>query len=1255
VKLPTTIVCSIIVGLFATIVMGCSSSEHDASSGSIVPAGGTDAGVDKPDSAVLDQCHPVQGQPIPARLAVMSQDAGTATTTEVFVDDIYNRFNSTCGGCHVAAQQGGFQVNRSTFINVDTQLMLARMQSDDPAFFMPPPVAGGIPASQRSPDDPVAQLVVYIQQWVAAGKPVDVFSIATQSGTTGSDTASFALTTPEGNALTNIGSCLPDKGIVGTAVAKMDELDAYFSQLQATSPGQGTLAEQVGLPELLSQTDLTTLNTEELAKQGLIAYAPAYPLWSDNADKLRLIRVPRGRSIVFDKTAQQFKVPTNTRFYKTFLKKITDSDGSTRDRKIETRLIVSRPDQQLADGSYQPTALYGTYVWNDDETEAVLLTDPLRNGEPFADRLITYVTDVPVAEQVAATNPVNLTYALQNSNAIRHYAIPSSDRCLDCHRGSSSQSFVLGFSPLQVKRRPQGEGGIIEPATQDELTQLQRLIDYGVITGIESPDDIANLEDSQGSRKPRNQYELTAQGYMMGNCAHCHNPNGDASVDNPVLADVLNFLPGPDGGIFQFPLDKLSPRISRGSGGNVPIPYITPSLADYPVEDSGTHLFWTPKADAELRWQTNANVVAPPPDGLPGHPNAAAFAPWRSLIYRNVDTPFAYSDDFALFPHMPKNVPGFDCRLPTIMGDWMVSIPARRKNTSVWEYGVPLGGTCISGTRNLCDNEPQPYEEVLPSESDYATALADAQQRLGMYHGGTPSWMNPTFGPFISRYTFCPDTSDIVDPSIVWGRANACSPKLVPLSGTDYDVTNNVLVQPDLGVPLHAHWVTTDLTQAPGDWNPRRPDWEQVLVEQNFPTISGSDCSLDLQKQASEKVVVRLLQNVTITPSMKAYALSSIPFGLWQTKSSCDLSAYPTISQLKETPKWVAQAQPPVPPNSPVYTELPGAAVFNMVCTNCHGPSADSLGRLASNLMTMTGGAVQVADLRDGLFGPVGTGTNRPRIFGQTAAQLGITADDLSARYLAWMTLGGTKAQLPASILNIVGNTQVLGVSRKSNQFESISASSANMLATAQELCRHVLPWQPGYDSVPFDVTTGTFNYDHSALIPTNGDAELWQELCSVDNDPPIRGLTAVDWTKTPVSFNIYPLVNLYRPAGYPPNTAIGNQKGQIVPSLQSDNTMPWCLLKPTNSSLISIAEQYVVDNAVNGTPLPLCPDSLTTGNYQMQQTASDPGSANNDLQNWATRGAINAGIAVFSYLDQVVAHGLNPQPAYDHCELLTQ
>jgi len=1249
-----------LVGLVTSGLAGCSGFDN---SRTYQPAQVYDAGV-KTQNGQSDAstCAPIQGQPIPARLAVMSADAGTATTTQVFVDDVFNRFNSTCGGCHVASSQGNFQTSRTNFINIDVQKMLSRMQSDDPNLFMPPPSVGGSPASQRSAEDPVTQLIFYLQQWAAAGKPADVFYVSNDSTNAGNAGKTFLMKPETGNALTDIGDCLPDKSSVGTAQAKMDELDTSFSQLQAAPAGQGTLAERIGLPERLDQTDLFTLDTETLARYGVIAYAPTYPLWSDNAGKLRMVRVPRGQSITFDKASQQFTIPPNTRFYKTFLKVIKDSDGSTRYRKIETRLIVSRPDQVMTDGSREPTALYGTYAWSDDETEATLVTDPLRNGEPFSDRLITYVTDLPTEEQVAATHPLNLSYALQNKNALRHYAIPGSDRCLDCHEGSPSQSFIVGFTPLQVKRRPQGQGGIIEPAAPDELNQLQRLIDYGVITGVSSPDDILNLEDSQGDRKPRNDKELTAQGYMVGNCATCHNPHGDASVDNPVLADVLNFMPGPDGGIFQFPLDKMSPRIARSSSGGVPFPYITPSLMDYPVEDDGSHAYWTPKADAEGLWPTNVNKLQPSVGGPPGSPNAAAFAPWRSLIYRNVDTPFAYADDFALFPHMPKNVPGYDCRLAPIMGDWMVSIPARRKNLNVWEWGVPVGGSCIGPAGDLCDDEPQPYEEVLPNDPDYQTALVDAQQRLDMYHNGDPPWIRPNFGPFPIRYTFCPDTSDIVDPSITWGGSlNVCSPKLIPLPGQVTDPSTGAFIQPNLGVPLHAHWVVTDLTQPPGDWSPRRPDWEQIIVHQNFPTIAGSSCSLDLQKQAAEKVVVQTLQGVSLTSGIKDYSLNPIPFGLWLNKPSCNLSSYPTLAQLSASnrPKWVdrVEALTSAPsPDSPVYTQLPGAAVFNMICINCHGSNADSVGRLASTIQTMTGGSVQVADLRDGLFGPVGQGTNRPKVFGAAANTIGITADDLGARYLAWMALGGTKAQIPAGILNIVGNTQVLGVPRKTSQFESVSPSSANMLASAQELCRHVLPWQYGNTTVQFDVAGGAFSYDHSALIPTNGDAELWQTLCSIDNAPPIRGLTAVNWTAPTISLQLYTFANLYRPAGYPAGTPVGDQYGHVAPSLQPSNTMPWCILKPTaNASWAAIAEKYVVDNAVNGMPLPFCPDSLVSGSYQMKQDPPGAGTTNNDLQNWATRGAINAGLAVFLYLDQVVVHGLKPPPAYDHCEQLNQ
>lgn len=1253
----------LVSGLIALGTLGCSGFDNTKI---IRSEQVRDAGGPALDSATAPiKCTPIQGQPIPSRLAVMSADALTGQGTPVFIQDLFNRFNSTCGGCHVAANQGNFQVSLTNFATLVNQSVVDLMNSDDPTVFMPPPVAGGIPASQRQPSDPVAQLATLLTQWMAAGSPNDVFYInqdRQDTGDAGAPGNAYLLTGDVGNSMTNIGACLPDKSMVATQTKKMDELDAFFAQLNKLPPGQGTLAQRIGLPETLDQTDLFTLDTATLAQYGVIAYAPAYPLWSDNAGKLRMVRVPRGQSITFDASTQTFNIPPNTRFYKTFLKEITDTDGSTRYRKIETRLIVSRPDQTLPDGTAQNNALFGTYAWNDDETEANLVEDPLRNGEPFIDRLITYITDEPGAAKVRATNPPNLSFALQAQKLVRHYAIPGSDRCQDCHMGSPSQSFILGFTPLQIKRRPVGEGGIIEPAAADELTQLQRLIDFGVITGVNSPDDISNLEDSQGTRKPRNNYELTAQGYMIGNCAHCHNPRGEPTVDNPVLANVLDFLPGTgqNQGIFQFPLEQMSPRISRDLGGAVSIPYITPSLMDYSVEDDPQYLFWKPKADATGSWPLMPNIPVSTVTYPPGIPRAGVFAPWRSLIFRNVDTPFAYSDNFALFPHMPKHVPGYDCRAAHIMGDWMVSIPARRKHPNLWEFGVPtnVGGSLdFCGNPDQCDTEPQPYVGVTPGDPnyDYDTAVSDAANRLDMYHSAQPTWQPPWYGPFPNRYTYCPDTSDIVDIAVLYGSNNTCAPQLVPASGPVWNSDYSRLLMPDVNVPLQAHWVVTDLTDVPGDWYPRRSDWDDVLVNQNFAPITGTNCGTELQKQAQNEQVVQTLQSVTLSPSIRSYALNEIPLGLWVNKPTCNLSGAPTVSQLASSaqpPKWLSKvqsSQTPPAPSSPVYTELPGAAVFNMICVNCHGAKADSQGRLADNLMTMTGGSVRVANLRDGLFGPVGTGTNRPRVFGPTAATLDISPDDLASRYLAWMALGGTQAHIPPSILNIVGNTQVLGVARRANVFSSVTATSANMLATAQELCRNVLPLPGGGDPIPFYPTSGSFDYQSSSLIATNGDAELWQNLCSIDNPTPIRGLIAANWTQSSTSFTIKPLENLYRQQGYPPNYPVGNQYGQIVPSLQADNTMPWCIMQPTDPTELPNAQQYVVNHAIAGNPLPFCPQSLTAGDYQMRQDSQ----GNNDLYNWADRGAINAGLAVFLYLDQVVVHGLQPKPSYDQCELL--
>ena len=194
--------------------------------------------------------------------------------------------------------------------------------------FMPPDNAGGIPFNQRQPSDPIFQLATQLKLWLDQGSPPGAFTLPTPIGGT---SPGYAIGATLGAQLTNIGSCVPNQAMVGTDSSTMDQLDDQF--VQATS-----------LPLTLDKTDLTTLDSAALAQNGVISYAPTYPLWSDDAQKMRYIRVPRGQTVVFDKATQKFKIPANTRFYKTFLKQVTDVDGKSTYRKIETRLIVSRPD-----------------------------------------------------------------------------------------------------------------------------------------------------------------------------------------------------------------------------------------------------------------------------------------------------------------------------------------------------------------------------------------------------------------------------------------------------------------------------------------------------------------------------------------------------------------------------------------------------------------------------------------------------------------------------------------------------------------------------------------------------------------------------------------------------------------------------------------------------------------------------------------------------------------------------------------------
>jgi mono/diheme cytochrome c family protein len=1216
--------------MIAAALAGCANEQNEDMVGWVDPtvrAIGTDAGqiadagADQQDAAPLGTaCQPIQSaQSIPQRL-MARQGAPKITEQTVFVDDLFNLFRVHCGGCHVDGYQGNIHTDRVRFsVDVD-QSWIDSINIEDPDYVMPTPEVGGKLPSQRATDDPVNELARLLQTWYDAGRPRDLFVVPVDSL---GDESPYRLPEAMAGGLTNLGTCMPEPGLYATAVDQMRAMDDKFANMGAAT--QGTLLQRIGLPEKLEDTDLFTFDSELLAQNGVVSYAPAYPVYNDATISLRHVRVPEGQSIVFHQDTQRFEIPDDTRFYRTILHKVIDTDGQERYRKLETQLIVSRADA-LVNASFYPTSLYGTYAWNEDETAARLVTDALRNGEPTRDRVFVYVTDAPKAEEILATKPNNPVLMLQTAHAVRRYAIPGSLGCYRCHRGSPSHSFTLGFQPLQMRRRPLGEAGVFDPVGDDELGQLERFIRCGLITGIDSADQVAGMEAPQGERQYRNDNELTAQAYLFANCAHCHNPGGSATVGFPELKDVLDFQPSATGGIFQYPLEAMSPRVSRGPGAEVPIPYITPSLVDYPVQCStlATAAFYRAK------WN-NVDTT--------GEASLQILAPWRSLLYRGVDTPFAYSDDFALFPRMPMFTAGYDARAANAIARWMISIPARRANPSVPEYTVACPSSW--GDSWKVDDSPQPYLEVRPDEAGYEEARYQANSRGLMYEWGTTNLAALKAGLVdatkqLARPFHNPDDSDILDPEVVKNPVG----HPVPLDvGT---VIGNVNWPPD-GVPDHAHWSVTDLTEVLGPWYPRRNDAADILVLQQFPPPGNTATAA--QMQAVEKRVVAMLRERPLSEKMRLFASGEMPFGLWVEKPECQLSSYPKVSSYDgNRPVWMDRSglTGPTERERRVYTLSPGEFVYGLICTNCHGQKADSTGRQAAMLADMTGGNARVTNLSTGLFQQ----KNRQRVFGEAPWNSAGTPDDWAARYHTWMALGGTRQTIPPSILAIVANTLILGQTRARGGAVPVDA---NMLSTAKNLCLTLLPT---YRQVPSDITkvfaAGPGDKTDNVplpLIATNGDVDLWLRLCALDNPHPVSLVTYT--TNADGTGHWYIEQTVYPSDRYPTTAPVMDHRGRLATGITQDNLFPWCAkkmdpLRVASDPALPERAKAEFERVTGADDVPYCPDELLVESLTDEQK-----------EDWTLRGAINAGFATYVYIDRLVRGLAQPTVAYDHCEEL--
>ena len=347
---------------------------------------------------------------------------------------------------------------------------------------------------------------------------------------------------------------------------------------------------------------------------------------------------------------------------------------------------------------------------------------------------------------------------------------------------------------------------------------------------------------------------------MLGNCSHCHNPRGFPSVKKPELREALNFLPGDGRRHLPVPArpDQPAAPARRRPGRADPLHHAV--AARLPGRQRAT-ANWTPKwSTARCGHEADRLPKADRGDGLL-RPRATGRlryieAPWRSLIYRNVDTPFIYADDFVIFPHMPRALGRVRLPGPAHHGRLDGQHPGAAQGRGRRARGYDVAPQAV------LDTHAQPYEEVKPGEPRY---------ELAQESGSQAAVRVPTHG---KRYATAP-TEGHRHPgprrrpprSRSWCRQCESSSR---------QHKEDAMMPPD-GVPERAHVVPRP-DRGAGSWDPRRADWDDVLVNPRTPAPDG---------HRRRRRACRVLRGVRITRSCAA-SHQPVPFGLWKQKPGCD-------------------------------------------------------------------------------------------------------------------------------------------------------------------------------------------------------------------------------------------------------------------------------------------------------------------------------------------------------------------------------
>lgn len=274
------------------------------------------------------------------------------------------------------------------------------------------------------------------------------------------------------------------------------------------------------------------------AKNGGVVYELNTPLFSDYAEKTRIVWLPPGKSATYA-DRETFDLPTGSIIAKSFAFAPDLRTPTTGAKVVETRILL-----KTANG-WQGYP----YRWNDKQSEAVL--------EP-------------------AGEVVPIDFIAPDGNAKQaQYLVPTESDCKKCHENHADNSmYLLGISARQLNRDHAFAGG-----TANQLTYWSN---HGLLAG--APDAASAPRLAVWNDPTTGTLDDRARAYLEANCAHCHNDAGAARTTGlylnadesdpihygfckqPVAAGQgtggfsFDIVPGaPDVSVLSFRLDSVDP------------------------------------------------------------------------------------------------------------------------------------------------------------------------------------------------------------------------------------------------------------------------------------------------------------------------------------------------------------------------------------------------------------------------------------------------------------------------------------------------------------------------------------------------------------------------------------------------------------------------------------------------------------------------------------------------------------------------